>query len=57
MAVRKRKRRTIEIIRYETRQENQDKTRESKQEKTRQDRTGQDKISGEGKRRGEDRIV
>ena len=56
MAVRKRKRRTIEIIRYETRQENQDKTRESKQEKTRQDRTGQDKISGEGKRRGEDSI-
>ena len=57
MAVRKRKRRTIEIIRYETRQENQDKTRESKQEKTREDKTGQDRTRSVEKARGEERIV
>ena len=57
MAVRKRKRRTIEIIRYETRQENQDKTRESKQDKTRQDKTGQDRTRSVEKARGEERIV
>ena len=61
MAVRKRNRRNVEIIRYETRQENQDKTRQENQSKTRedktgQDRTGQDRTRSVEKARGEDSI-